>query len=57
MSEQTTCPNCGCPLSAPEPRPDSSGRDSGQSAVIAALEQEIRKLRETVALLRGSRAG
>jgi hypothetical protein len=42
---------------AADSRRDSSRRDSGQSAVIAAQEQEIRKLRETVAMLRGSRAG
>ena len=51
MSEQPVCPYCGCPVAAPAPAPADA------AAVIASMDREIRKLRETVALLRGARAG
>jgi hypothetical protein len=52
VSEKCECPYCGYPLAAPGAAPDAS-----QAAVIEAMDTEIRKLRETVALLRGARAG
>jgi hypothetical protein len=52
MSEKSACPYCGVPLVVAEHRDDSD-----QAAVIESMHQEIRKLRETVAMLRGTRAG
>jgi hypothetical protein len=50
VSEKCECPYCGYPLAEPAP-------DASQAAVIEAMDTEIRQLRETVALLRGVRAG
>jgi hypothetical protein len=52
VSERTVCPNCGCPVAIPEP-----AKDASHTAVIRSMEHEIRKLQETVAMLRGTRAG
>ena len=52
MSELSLCPYCGLPMPTAE-RPDIAD----QVAVIESMEREIRQLRETVARLRGSRAG
>lgn len=52
MSEQPECPYCGYPLARSE-----SAAEASQAAVIESMDREIRKLRETVAMLRGARAG
>ena len=52
VSERSVCPYCGLPMPAAE-RPDNGD----QAAVIESMNREIRQLRETVARLRGSRAG
>ena len=52
MSEQPECPYCGYPLAMSE-----SAAEASQAAVIESMDREIRKLRETVAMLRGARAG
>jgi hypothetical protein len=52
VSERSVCPYCGLPMPVAE-RPDSAD----QAAVIESMNREIRQLRETVARLRGSRAG
>ena len=45
---QCPCPHCGQVIYIPEPADDDPG------AVIESLRFEIRRLRETVAYLRGS---
>jgi hypothetical protein len=52
VSEQPECPYCGYPLARSE-----SAAEASQAAVIESMDREIRKLRETVAMLRGARAG
>jgi len=52
MTEQSVCPYCGLPLPVAE-RPVHAD----QMAVIESMNREIKQLRETVARLRGSRAG
>lgn len=52
MTKQPVCPYCGLPMPAAE-QPDIAD----QAAVIESMNREIRQLRETVARLRGSRAG
>lgn len=52
MSEPSVCPYCGLPMPAAE-RPDNAD----QAAVIESMNRKIRQLQETVARLRGSRAG
>jgi hypothetical protein len=51
VSEQCVCPQCGHLVDVP-----TSAQDAAE-AVIASMSREIRQLRETVALLRGARAG
>jgi hypothetical protein len=52
VSEPSVCPYCGLPMPAAE-RPDNAD----QAVVIESMNREIRQLQETVARLRGSRAG
>jgi hypothetical protein len=51
VDEQSACPYCGLPIPVAE-QPDNAE----QAAVIESMKREIRQLRETVAMLRGSRA-
>lgn len=49
MSEWHRCPNCAYPLSLPQPAGKGVSND-----VVEALLAEIQRLRETVAMLRGT---
>jgi transcription initiation factor IIE alpha subunit len=51
VSEKFTCPDCGNLVEVPDQYDDAA------RAVIESMDREIRMLRETVALLRGARAG
>ena len=52
VSELSACPYCGLPIPV-----DGRRDDSEQAAVIESMRREIRQLQETVAMLRGTRAG
>ena len=51
VSEKVVCPHCGNLVEVPDQSGDAA------RAVIESMDREIRMLRETVALLRGARAG
>jgi transcription initiation factor IIE alpha subunit len=51
VSEKFICPDCGNLVEVPDQSGDAA------RAVIESMGREIRMLRETVALLRGTRAG
>ncbi len=57
MSEKHACPCCGYLLDMPEPAADAAAHEDAVQAVIESMDREIRQLRETVAMLRGARAG
>lgn len=52
MSRNTSCPYCGYPLTTAEP-----DRVAVDGDTIESLSQEVRRLRETVARLRGAGEG
>lgn len=54
MSEQSVCPFCGYPLLIPDSEP---AENMSIATLIEAKNQEIKKLRETIAMLRGTRSG
>ena len=51
VSEKIVCPHCGNLMIVPDPAADAA------QAIIESMDREIRQLRETVAMLRGARAG
>jgi transcription initiation factor IIE alpha subunit len=51
VSEKFICPDCGNLVEVPDQSGDAA------RAVIESMDRELRMLRETVALLRGARAG
>lgn len=57
MTEKYVCPCCGYLLDVPPQAEDSGPAEGVVQAVIESMGREIRQLRETVALLRGARAG
>jgi hypothetical protein len=57
VTEKYACPCCGYLLDVPEPAADADPPADAVRAVIESMDREIRQLRETVAMLRGARAG
>lgn len=57
VSEKRACPCCGYLMEVPGPPKDAGPAHTAVDAVLLAMDREIRKLRETVAMLRGARAG
>lgn len=57
MTEKYACPCCGYLIDVPQPAGDAAPADGAVQAVIESMDREIRRLRETVAMLRGARAG
>ena len=57
MNEKFVCPYCGNIVEVPRHADDGIYADDGIQAVVDSMAREIRLLRETVAQLRGVRAG
>jgi hypothetical protein len=57
VTEKYVCPCCGYLLDVPRQAENSGLAEGAVQAVIESMGREIRQLRETVAMLRGARAG
>jgi hypothetical protein len=57
VSEKYACPCCGYLIEVPGRAKDAAPEHDAVHAVIVSMDREIRQLRETVAMLRGARAG